>query len=252
MPRKILLGNWKLNKTINEAKSFAVESRPLSKLAIEHNIMIGVAPSYLSLAIVRKTNHDLIVSAQNIYYENKGAFTGEISVEMLQEIDVTWSLVGHSERRLYFAEDNISCNKKIQQLVDNNMTPVYCVGETLDEFELGQTKAIVDEQIRIGLANITPLQASKVVIAYEPVWSIGTGKNASAEIAEDTCAYIRELLSEMFDEETSKQISILYGGSVKPDNIKQYMTKKNIDGALVGGASLDIESFKQLLINIID
>jgi triosephosphate isomerase len=191
------------------------------------------------------------VASQNVHFEDKGAFTGEISVQMLKDINISWSLIGHSERRTYFKEDNISCNKKVKKLLNERMIPVLCVGETLVEYELGHTKAVVGEQIRVGLSGIPLSQGADIVIAYEPVWSIGTGKNASSEIAEDICGYIRGLLDEIFSQEISNKIHILYGGSVKPVNVKEYLSMPNIDGALVGGASLEIESFSQLLQNII-
>lgn len=247
--KKLLLGNWKMNKTIAEAKEFAIASLPLTTYASEHHIDIGVAPVFLGLDIVKKTNPHLIVAAQTIHELDKGAFTGEISVPMLKEIGITWSLVGHSERRTYNAETNPSCNKKVLRLVQEGFVPVYCVGETLGEFEAGKTKAIVEEQVRVGMAGLTVAQAEKVVVAYEPVWSIGTGKNASKEIAQDVCGFIRHILKDMFGA-SSEAIRILYGGSVKPNNVKEYLSQPDIDGALVGGASLAVDSYSELVKNI--
>lgn len=251
MRTKLLLGNWKMNKTVHEAKKFAKDSLEVAALAKEKGIELGVAPTFLCLEAVRKANRDLIVSAQNLHYEDHGAFTGEVSIPMLKDIDIDWSIIGHSERRQYNGETSISCNRKIIAMLKNGMTPVYCVGESLEEFEEGITKAVVREQIRIGLASVSAEDASRVVVAYEPIWSIGTGKSASKEIAQDVCAFIREILTEMFGN-VANEIRILYGGSVKPDNIKAYLSMKDVDGALVGGASLAIESFKELLDNIID
>jgi triosephosphate isomerase len=166
---------------------------------------------------------------------------------MLKELGVSWSLVGHSERRTYFNETNESCNLKVLALLENNMTPLYCVGETLQEFEKGVTKEVIKAQIEVGLKGVKDVK--EVVIAYEPVWSIGTGKNASKEIAEDICAYIRELLRAKYGGDADL-VRILYGGSVKPNNIKEYMAMPNIDGALVGGASLSVESYAELINNM--
>ena len=251
MRRKLLLGNWKMNKTISEAKDFAAASIELVELAHENNIDVGVAPTFLSLDIVRKTNPNIIVAAQNVNDKDSGAFTGEISVPMLKDINITWSLTGHSERRTYNGETNQTCNKKNIHLLENDMIPVYCVGETLVEFENGLTKEIVKTQVVEGLSNIDAVSAEKVIIAYEPVWSIGTGRNASKEIAQDVCGFIRNVVAELYNDEVAQKIRILYGGSVKPENIREYLSAEDIDGALVGGASLNIDSYKQLLTNII-
>ena len=240
-----------MNKIRAEAAAFAKESIALQKFAEEHNIDIGVAPTFLSLCKVRKENPNLCVAAQNCHFEDHGAFTGEISVPMLLDLGVTWCLVGHSERRTYFAETNETCNKKLKVLAANKMVPIYCVGETLAEFEAGDTKKVIKAQVLEGLEGISKEEARTFVIAYEPVWSIGTGKNASTEIAEDICGYIRSLLKDLYGEEVSEEIRILYGGSVKPENVRAYLGEKDVDGALVGGASLKVESFKALIENII-
>ncbi len=251
MRRKLLLGNWKMNKTSKEALTFAKQTDELVKIAKENNVDLGVAPTYLSLQIVKENvSCDMIVASQNCHFEDYGAFTGEISIPMLKDIDISWCIIGHSERRSYDNETDEKCNKKIKALFANKMVPVYCVGETLTQFENGQTKEVVERQIRIGLKDLTKDEVKNLVVAYEPVWSIGTGKNASKEIAEDVCKFIRDILCDMFGE-VSEDIRILYGGSVKPDNIKQYLSCPDVDGALVGGASLNIDSYKQLLINII-
>jgi len=237
-----------MNKTMAESKEFAIASVELNEFAKANNIDIGVAPVYLSLETVRKANPDLIVAAQNCHFEDHGAFTGEISIPMLKELGVNWVIIGHSERRTYFGETNEACNKKLLVLAQNDMTSIYCVGETLAQFEAGQTKDVIAEQVKLGLAGLTSEQMKKVVIAYEPVWSIGTGKNASKEIAEDICGFIRSLVKEMFGD-VSEEVRVLYGGSVKPENVKDYMAQPDVDGALVGGASLKVDSFKQLIAN---
>ena len=240
-----------MNKTRDEAKEFARSAFDLVDLAHENNIDVGVAPTFLSLRPVIKHGPVMIVAAQNVHFKENGAYTGEISIPMLQDIGVDWVIIGHSERRAYDNETNEKCNLKIKALLAADMVPVYCVGETLAQFEAGETRKVVEEQVREGLKDLTKEQVGKLVIAYEPVWSIGTGKNASKEIAEDVCGFIRSILKELF-EEVSEEIRILYGGSVKPENVRAYLSEKDIDGALVGGASLKVESFAQLVNNIID
>lgn len=251
MRRKLLLGNWKMNKLASEAKEFAVSSRDLAKLAKDNNIDLGVAPTYLSLAAVKEhASKDMIVAAQNVHFKESGAYTGEVSIPMLKEFGIDWVIIGHSERRTYDNETNEKCNTKIKALIANDMVPVYCVGETLIEFEQGLTKEIVGTQVHDGLKDLTSEEVKDLVVAYEPVWSIGTGKNASKEIAQDICCFIRDVLKEMFGE-VADGIRVLYGGSVKPENVKEYLACPDVDGALVGGASLKIESYEQLLTNIL-
>lgn len=251
MRKKLLVGNWKMNKTIAEAKDFALAAKPIAELAKIHDIEIGVAPTFLSLKTVKDNiPNSMIVVSQNVHFEDHGAFTGEISIPMLKEIGINWSLIGHSERRMFAGETSEKCNKKILKLLANEMTPLYCCGESLEVFEKGETKSFVKAQIIEGLKDIPLQKVERVVIAYEPIWSIGTGKNASKEIAEDVCAFIRAVLKEMYGEQAAK-VRILYGGSVKPENIKEYLSCPNVDGALVGGASLKIDSFAELLNNIV-
>ncbi len=251
MRKKLLLGNWKMNLSIAEATAFATASIPLVAKAKAANVLIGIAPTYLSLATVKQHNPDLIVSAQNIYFESNGAFTGEISTSMLKELGIDWTLIGHSERRSYFGETNLICNKKMIKASQEGFTAVYCIGESSDDYDHGRTKAVIRDQLLIGLAGLSSEQMQKVVIAYEPVWSIGTGKNASKEHAQDIANYIRERLEEMFDPRIAEATLVLYGGSVKPNNIKDYLTQPDVDGALVGGASLKVSSFEELLTNMI-
>ena len=248
--RKLLLGNWKMNHTIAESKEFCSHSADMIKLAAEKGFDIGVAPSYLSLQTVKENAGNMIVAAQDCHFANHGAYTGFVSIPMIKELGIDWCLVGHSERRLYAAETSLTCNRKIKALIENKMTVVYCVGESLADFESGRTKSIVKEQLLIGLMDIAKEDTDKIVVAYEPVWSIGTGKNASVEIAEDICGYIRKLLADMFGQEKADTIRVLYGGSVKPVNVNEYMKAPDIDGALVGGASLAPDSFAELIKNI--
>ena len=240
-----------MNKTVSESKEFAKEIKPLAKEARSHKIDIGVCVPYLDLEPVKKIlKNSMIVGAENVHFLESGAYTGEVSIPMLKDINIALSLVGHSERRQYDNETNEKCNAKILALLKNNMIPVYCVGESLETFEANKTKEFVKEQIIVGLKDVAKEDVSKLVIAYEPIWSIGTGKNASKEIAEDVCKFIRKILRELYDTKTANKVRILYGGSVKPNNIKDYLSEKDVDGALVGGASLKVDSFTELLWNI--
>ena len=240
-----------MNKLNSEAKEFALASIPFAELAKKNNIDIGVAPTYLSLATVKENaSKDMIVAAQNVHFKESGAYTGEVSIPMLKELNIDWVLIGHSERRTYDNETNEKCHEKIKALLANKMVPVYCVGETLAEFEAGKTKEVVGAQVREGLKDFASEEVKDLVVAYEPVWSIGTGKNASSQIAQDICKFIRDILREMFGD-VADGIRILYGGSVKPVNVKEYLSCPDVDGALVGGASLKIDSYEGLLTNIL-
>lgn len=250
MRKKLLLGNWKMNKTVSEAKEFASQTAELVKFAEAHNVLVGVAPTYLGLDAVKSNSKGLIVAAQNCHFEDHGAFTGEVAIPMLKELGIDWCIIGHSERRTYDNETNEKCNKKIVKLVENKMVPVYCCGETLAQFENGETKKVVEEQIRVGLANLNKEDLANVVVAYEPIWSIGTGKNASKEIAEDICKFIRDIIRSMYGD-VAEETLILYGGSVKPENIQAYLSEEDVDGALVGGASLKIDSYEAMLHNLV-
>ncbi len=252
MRRKLLLGNWKMNKTVTEAKEFALEAKDLGKTAKANKIDMGVCVPYVDLAPVKKIlKNSLIVGAENCNELDHGAYTGEISIPMLLDLGISWCIIGHSERRTYYAETSEHCNKKILSLLKNNMIPVYCCGESEAIFEEGKTKEFVKEQIIAGFKDVSEDDASKVVIAYEPIWSIGTGKNASTEIAEDICKFIRDIIKDLYGRKVANKIRILYGGSVKPNNIKAYLSQKDVDGALVGGASLDVKSYTELLTNLL-
>ena len=252
MRKKMLLGNWKMNHTIKETKDFcdAVYKLGLVKKAKEKKVLLGIAPSFISLQTAKKASHGLIISAQDCHFEEKGAFTSSISYPMLQELKINYSIIGHSERRQYEKEDSLTCNKKINTLTSKDINVVYCVGETLEEYENKQTKEVISNQVITGLRGLSLEQLKKVTIAYEPVWSIGTGKNASSEIAQDICSYIRKIVGKEFARSSANKMLILYGGSVKPENIHSYMENKDVDGALVGGASLKVDSFEALLKNM--
>lgn len=250
--KKFLMGNWKMNHTIAEANAFCedVKNAGLVRIARNKGVMIGVAPSYLALQSVKKHAHGLIVASQDAHYMDQGAYTSNVSIPMLEEIGIDWSIIGHSEKRTYEGETSFICNRKIKALVAHQFHVVYCVGETAKEYDEGITKDVIREQITTGLMGLSKEDMPYIVIAYEPVWSIGTGKNASVEIAQDICAYIRQLINDLFGKIAAQKVQILYGGSVKPENVHAYLGAEDVDGALVGGASLKSDSFKALLENL--
>ena len=252
MRKKVIVGNWKMNHTNVETKEFMLAMKDVVKEAKTHNIVLGIAPTYMCLATAGKTApRGLIVSAQNVNDHMSGAYTGEISIPMLKEVKgLTHVIIGHSERRQYYKETNASCNAKMKLLAENGLLPIYCVGESLEQFENKETKKVVKEQIVEGLTGLAADYVAKMIIAYEPVWSIGTGKNASKEIAEDVCGFIRKEVAKLYGRRIANKVIIQYGGSVKPNNVKDYLTQPNIDGALVGGASLKADTFAELVSNL--
>lgn len=247
MRKTIIAGNWKMNKTIGESISLVKELKKLIKDFDDREIV--VCPPFTSLAAVgaeiKGSNIDL--GAQNMHFEKEGAFTGEISSLMLKEIGVEYVILGHSERRHVFGEDDVLINKKIKSALENNLKPIFCIGEKLEEREENKTEQVVGEQINKGLKAIAKKDMKNSVIAYEPVWAIGTGKNATPEQAEEVHLFIRNLLKSMFDHNVADETTILYGGSVKPDNIKDLIAQDNIDGVLVGGASLNAKGFAEIV-----
>ena len=190
---------------------------------------------------------NLNIAAENMHFKDSGAYTGEVSVEMLKEIGVEWVILGHSERRQYFGETDETVNAKMLQVLKNDMTPIVCVGETLEQYEAGTTKDVVKTQVVAAYKDVCPKCASRSVIAYEPVWAIGTGKTATNEIAQDVCGYIRSVVAELYGQEVADQVRIQYGGSVKPEGLKALLEQPDIDGALVGGASLVEDSYKAMI-----
>ncbi len=245
MVRKVIIaGNWKMFTDLDEATQLVKGLK--ASYANKNDVEVVICPPFISLAAVReliKTSSNLLLGAQNMYPEEKGAFTGETSPMMLKSVGCQYVIVGHSERREYFKESNAFLNKKVKVALDYQLTPIYCVGETLTERESDKTFEVIKTQLVDGLAGLSADQLKKVVIAYEPVWAIGTGKTASPDQAEEVHAFIRKELAVLSNSKAADSISILYGGSVKPENVTELMGKENIDGALVGGASLKADSF---------
>jgi triosephosphate isomerase (TIM) len=242
-----MAGNWKMYKTVSETTAFFEKFCPLVDKAIDRDIV--VCPTFINLpAAVEATKGTRVeIGAQNIYWGKEGAFTGEICGPMLTAVGVKWVLVGHSERRQYFNETNETVLKRTQAALEVGLNPIVCVGEKLEEREAGRTNALLQEQFDEGIARLTPEQFSKIVIAYEPVWAIGTGKTATPDIAQETHAHIRSLVKGKYGEQAASKSRILYGGSVKPDNTKALMSQPDLDGVLVGGASLDPASFAAIV-----
>jgi len=238
----IIAGNWKLNNTINESIKLAEELIPLVKDA---KVDVVIAPTSIALDAVVKTvkGTNVKVAAQNAHFEENGAFTGEISLKALEELGVEYVILGHSERRQYFNETDEALNKKVKATFAHGLTPILCCGETLEEREANVTNEVTGKQIKLDLQGISKTDAAKVVIAYEPIWAIGTGKTATDEQANETIGAIRKTVAEIFGKEVADKVRIQYGGSVKPGTIKAQMAKEEIDGALVGGASLKATDF---------
>ena len=242
--RPFIAGNWKMYKTVSEATSLAEETAGSCQDGVE----VAIAPPFTALyAVSKKIKGTLLkLAAQNVFWENEGAYTGEVSPIMLKDIGCDYAIIGHSERRQYFGEDNEIVNKKILAAIKTGLVPILCIGETLKERERGKTFEIVKDQLLSALKGILLTGADKLVIAYEPVWAIGTGLTATPDQAQEVHSYLRQLLVERLGK-VAENIRILYGGSVKPENIFELMEKEDIDGALVGGASLKASTFLKII-----
>ena len=246
MRKPIIAGNWKMHKTIAEAIEFVNDIKDkVNNTDVEAVIC---APFTLLKDLKEATKGTNIkIGAQNMHYADQGAFTGEISAPMLKELNIDYVVLGHSERRQYFNETNETVNKKVVKALEAGIDPILCVGETLEEREASETKNVCKEQTEKALIGVSAEDMKKVVIAYEPVWAIGTGKTATAEDANDVIAYIREVVKGLYGEEISEEVRIQYGGSVKPSNVAEIMNQSDIDGALVGGASLLSSDYTELV-----
>ena len=245
MRKPIIVGNWKMNKTPSEALEFmkGIEEVLTGNEAADY----GIGAPYVDLDVCVKNAKNLIIAAENCNEKDSGAYTGEVSVPMLKEVGITYCIIGHSERRTYYNETNEACDLKAKRLFANNIIPILCIGETEAEYDAGQTADVIKNQLAGSLAGLDADEVSRMVIAYEPIWAIGTGKSATKEIAEDCCKLVRETVKNLYDEKTADAVRVQYGGSVKPTNIKEYMACEDIDGALIGGASLKVDSFKEII-----
>jgi len=247
MRHPFIAGNWKMFKTVHEAVVYVKEFRSLVK-DIE-DVEIVVAPTFTAVhaAAEAARNSNIAVAAQDMHWEREGAFTGEISGPMIKEAGAEYVIIGHSERRTLFGETDEAVNRKVRAAIAANLIPIACIGETLAEREAGATLSVLDRQIKAGFDGITGDQVGALVIAYEPVWAIGTGRTATAGQAQEAHAHIRQRLRQWFGGAAADECHVIYGGSVKPDNTKELLGQPDVDGALVGGASLDIKSFFEIV-----
>ena len=254
MARKLIVaGNWKMNKTASEGKALVEALKPLVADVCPCDCEIVVCPPFTTLCSVVEAakGSNIKVGAQNIHWAANGAFTGEISAAMLKEAGVEYVIIGHSERRQYFGETDATVNQRLKAALEAGLKPIVCIGEMLADRESGKTEQVLFEQLTGGLADITAAQMEGIVLAYEPVWAIGTGKTATPEMAEETHNYIRCFLNDKFGKETGEKVRIQYGGSMKGDNAEALVSQRNIDGGLIGGASLKADAFAGLIKNAI-
>ncbi len=247
MRKPIIAGNWKMNKLTSEAVELARELKNKAGSIADREIVL--CPPFTVLSSVKKViaGSRIRLGAQNMHWEVSGAYTGEVSPSMLKDIGCDYVILGHSERRQYFAETNEAVNRKVKTAFSAGLIPIVCVGETLAQREKGDTLKVIEEQVKTGLSGLTGKESKELVVAYEPVWAIGTGKTATPEQAEEVQRFIRKLLGQIFGKENAQAIRILYGGSINPDNISALMSCENVDGGLVGGASLKAESFLKVM-----
>ncbi len=246
MRTPIIAGNWKMNKTMEETKVFIKQVAGFSVEGVEAVLCVP----YTDLAVLKESlNNQIKIGSQNIHWEETGAFTGEVSPLMLKELGVQFAVIGHSERREMFGETDETVNKRVHAAYKHAISPIVCVGEKLEEREAEKTKEVVKLQTEKALTGLSSEQVKKLVIAYEPIWAIGTGKSSSAEDANEVIGFIRQVVADQYDQQVANEVRIQYGGSVKPENIASFLNQPDIDGALVGGASLDPESFMMLVTN---
>jgi triosephosphate isomerase (TIM) len=247
MRKPIIAGNWKMHKTLPEAKVFLEEVSGLVPGKEQVDTVVCAPALFLERLVESSKGSDVEIGAQNMHFEESGAFTGEISPVALEDLGVKYVILGHSERREMFNETDESVNKKTLAAFKHNLTPIVCVGESLEQRENGETMDLVGSQVEKALTGLTEEQVKQTVIAYEPIWAIGTGKSSTSADANEVCAHIRSVVAKQFSQAAADAVRIQYGGSVKPANIKEYMSQPDIDGALVGGASLQPTDFLQLL-----
>lgn len=247
MRKRIIAANWKMNKTLSEANEFVLNVKDKIHNSAKVDCVVCSPALFLPTLVKQAENSNLAIGAQTMHFEDSGAFTGEISPVSLKDIGVTYVIIGHSERRQLFGETDEDVNKKALAAFRHNLTPIVCVGETIDEREADKTKAVVGRQVELALEGLSEERIKQAIIAYEPIWAIGTGKTSSAEDANEVCSYIREIIANKYSVEVANEIRIQYGGSVNPANISELLAMEHIDGALVGGASLEADSFLQLV-----
>ena len=248
MRKTLVAGNWKMNNDVEASIKLAEELKSLSK-DFDANVDVLICPAFTSLFSVKQTlnGSSIKIGAQNMHFEDKGAYTGEVSPVMLEKMGIEFVIIGHSERRQYFNETDETVNNKLKAALIHKIIPILCVGETLEQREKGIEKETVKTQINKAFAGIEPIEAEKIVVAYEPIWAIGTGKTATSAQANEMAAFIRASIKDIYDDELSQKVIIQYGGSVKKDNANEILSQSDIDGALVGGASLKAEEFLNII-----
>ena len=246
MRKPVIAGNWKMNKTISDALDLVNDLK--TRMTDVDDVTVVVCPTFLCIKSVADAlkGSNVHVGAQDMFWETSGAYTAEVSGEMLLEAGAEYVIIGHSERRQYFGETNETVNKKVKKALALGLKPIVCVGEMLEDREAGNTEKVVDDHLTNGLAGVSADDMKKIIVAYEPVWAIGTGKTATPEQAQDVHAFIRNRIAELWDSETAEAVVIQYGGSMKPENVKELLAQKDIDGGLIGGAALKADSFEAL------
>ena len=245
--KTIIAGNWKMNKTPSETKAFAEEFKALLPKTKWCDIVVCVPAADLSAAVRAFKDSRIAVGAQNVYFEKSGAYTGEVSADMLADLGVRYVIVGHSERRALFGETDEVVNKKVHAALDAGLNPIICVGESLTQREMGVTLELIALQVKSALAGVGAEQMRRCVIAYEPIWAIGTGKTATSEQASEVCTAIRALIRAQYGARVARSVTIQYGGSMKPDNARELLAHEDIDGGLIGGASLEAKSLMEIV-----
>ena len=245
--KTVIAGNWKMNMTLSETQTFADELRPLLSRSKWCDVILCVPAINIPNAVRMFKNTRVAIAAQNVHYEDHGAFTGELSVPMLREQGVKYVIIGHSERRQYYNETDFTVNKKVHAAIEAGLTPIICVGESLEQRELGVTMELIAYQVKCALAGVAPEQARHVVIAYEPLWAIGTGKTATAEQAGEVCQAIRAVIRKLYGAHVARSVTIQYGGSMNAKNAAELLAQPDIDGGLIGGASLKAADFAEII-----
>lgn len=249
MRKTIIAGNWKMNKTPSQAAAFIEELKPLVSEFNHCEIVVCPPATALQTVVAACAGSNIAVGAQNVHWEASGAYTGELATDMLLDLGVKYVIIGHSERRQYFGETDETVNKRTKAALNAGLIPLTCIGEVLEEREGGKTEEVIERQVRLGFAGLTAEEMARVVVAYEPVWAIGTGKTATPEMAQETHAFIRKVLTDMFNAETAGAVRIQYGGSMNANNAKELVACPDIDGGLIGGASLKSDAFRDLINN---
>ena len=245
--KTIIAGNWKMNKTATETKKFAEELKPIMPKAKWCEVVVCVPAVNISTAVKAFKDLHISVGAENVYFEKSGAYTGEVSVDMLKDLGVKYVIIGHSERRQYFGETDATVNKKVHAALEGGLHPIICVGESLEQRELGITMEHIALQVKSALAGVPVEKVRKCVIAYEPIWAIGTGKTATSEQAAEVCTFIRTTIRHLYGARVARSVTVQYGGSMKPSNAVELLAQPDIDGGLIGGAALKADQFVDLI-----